>query len=304
MYLALHDLALRTRRLDGLLDGLLSAFIGDDFCRFADCGAGIGYTGAQYAGLIRDGFNGSPPKRARVVCFEPLPENVEQLRAALQLDPLVEIQAAAVSNKSGTANFYVPHRFAADSVGGWAKNTSYDGFLAEGVSGDTVQVPTVRLQDVGDEPFDFIKLDLQGGEPSALEGLGSQIGAVKILYSEQQLLKENNVVEFYQENSFSVFYDKLQFGVKPGNLHVHLEAFRKAGIEISSFYLPSEGGLPFILWGHFNTTIRMPLDGHGRLKADVRAALLAAGVTYLQTDILAVSPQKMGAFARHIGDLG
>lgn len=96
-------------------------------------------------------------KAARVVAFEPLPENLSSLRRHIELNRLeecIQVVPAAASDHDGTGLFSV--------VPG---NSSEGSLRPHG----TLTVQTVRLDSLGAVP-DLIKIDVEGNEHEVLRG--------------------------------------------------------------------------------------------------------------------------------------
>ena len=127
-----------------------------------DVGANIGYVTLLLARATAPG--------GRLFAFEPLPSNLDRLRANLALSGLedrVVVVPAAVTDHVGRAPFLV------HASGGMGK--------AEGAAGrpeaypSRIEVDTTELDtfvyDQGHPPPDLIKVDIEGGEVLALPGM-------------------------------------------------------------------------------------------------------------------------------------
>ena len=269
--------------LDRLLP-LVAATLRDEFSNWIDGGAGIGYTSKHYAQIVAEHAGAA----GRVYCYEPLPENVRLLQRNLAAYPSCIIRDAALSNTPGTAKFTVPYR-AGDGAGSWESGSSWAGFLHQGGNGvEAVDVRVVRLDADDIARFDFVKLDLQGGEQNAIEGMGARVSEAKIIYSECQLLQGGNSARTLIDRGFVVMYDRLQFGFLADAGTVPMEYLRNAGLVIDRMSLPKQGGLPLICWGHFSKDSWLDPDTL-MLKKEVAAQLRDAGVSYVQSDALAVN---------------
>lgn len=123
-----------------------------------DIGAGIGLFTVLAAGLA--GPTG------RVIAFEPDPRSLRHLRANVRRAGLanVEIVEAAAAASHGVAWFYaaaVPSR-----------STLEEGVFTRSPLDRTVEVATVLVDDViAGAHVDVVKMDVEGGEPAALEGM-------------------------------------------------------------------------------------------------------------------------------------
>lgn len=128
-----------------------------------DCGSNIGMSVLYFKQVY---------PHARVVGFEPDPsiftylqENVTQNRLAD-----VDLVRAAVGSDEGTLAFYSDGKYA----------SSLEANLAGGVplGWKRYEVPCVRLSEYLDRPVDFMKMNVEGAELSALEGAGERLGLV------------------------------------------------------------------------------------------------------------------------------
>jgi FkbM family methyltransferase len=125
-----------------------------------DLGANVGFFTLLASRLV--GATGT------VYAFEPLPANLEILRRHLALNRCanVTVLPAAVSDRDGRARF--------EGSGSTAR-------LGEG--GDAIEVETARIDTLlarGDlTPADLVKLDIEGAELAALEGMDGLLRTVR-----------------------------------------------------------------------------------------------------------------------------
>lgn len=120
-----------------------------------DIGANLGYYSLLAARLT--GPTG------RVFAFEPDQENFRLLKENIQANQYKNIEALplAVSNKSGDTFFYTSSENSGD-------HRIYD----TGEDRATTKVKTIALDDFfQDDHIDFIKMDIQGAEPLAIQGM-------------------------------------------------------------------------------------------------------------------------------------
>ena len=124
--------------------------------RVLDVGANIGYYTVLLAQLV--GESGS------VVAVEPDPDNAlllqKNCRAALA-QGVVRIHQAAMGQASGQAEL-----FRAPDSGGMHRLYS-----SVCCGNDTTSVQVLKGDDLGLAPLDFLKIDIEGYEPAALDGL-------------------------------------------------------------------------------------------------------------------------------------
>ena len=124
-----------------------------------DIGANIGYYTLLFSELTGPG--------GKVLAFEPHPANCALLRKNVEANGLanVEVFERAASNRSGKARLYL------DRDGG----AMYHSLIDLGERTSFLDVDCVRLDDflAGREGhLDIIKIDVEGGEGLALEGMG------------------------------------------------------------------------------------------------------------------------------------
>lgn len=105
--------------------------------------------------------------RGRVHAFEPDPGNVETIRGNLALNGFghVTLHAAALSDRDGSAALY------RSSVSGW--HSLLPGL--EHRDNDVIAVPVARLDSLGLERIDMIKIDVEGAEAAVLDGARDSI---------------------------------------------------------------------------------------------------------------------------------
>jgi FkbM family methyltransferase len=101
----------------------------------------------------------------RVFAFEPLPANFRILEENLSLNQIqnVVVRREAVSDRSGEINFEFPRE----------EVSLVAGPVLEGDNLGTLNVPSISLDDFVRETgrsFEFIKMDIEGGETSVLRG--------------------------------------------------------------------------------------------------------------------------------------
>lgn len=131
-----------------------------------DIGANIGFYSDFFSALVRNG---------KVYCFEPDKDNFRKLRKSLTGNNLV-LEQAAVSNANGELELFVsPHL-----------NVDHRTYRPQKFCG-SYPVRAVRIDDyVGDRPISLIKMDIQGFEFYALQGM-------------EQTLQKNPDVKLFME---------------------------------------------------------------------------------------------------------
>jgi FkbM family methyltransferase len=115
--------------------------------RAVDVGANIGYYALLFAEVL--GPKGS------IICFEPEPANLVELRRNILRNHLdnVEVIAKAVGNEDGTVSL----------------SSGINGRIARDGKGDFIS-PVCRLDTILTDEVDFIKIDVEGYEGFVLEG--------------------------------------------------------------------------------------------------------------------------------------
>lgn len=143
-----------------------------------DVGANIGELSIYFARRLPE---------ARVIAFEPAPENLAQFRAnlALQDPPLanLELMTEAVSDRTGSIAF---------TVGASDLNTTMVEAnlqrLKAGRQVSVVEVPTDTLDNLcarlGVDGIDFLKIDTEGGEPRLGGAIRNMAGRIRAAYVE------------------------------------------------------------------------------------------------------------------------
>lgn len=292
MLLAFHNAFSNARLTDNALDFMLPALtrrLQDGFCRYVDGGAGIGHTAQTYSRILDTNLGDDIKPYAKVVCYEPLPENFAEMTQRLAGSERFDLRQLAVSSKNKSLNFVVPHRQTADSAA-WGRGTSYNGFVGDSrhhPNYESIAVEAVRLEDnLGMLP-DFVKLDLQGGELDAIKGLGNMLADVKLLYIETQLLGQELACQFLAERGFIITFDKFQFGLLANTGQVPIRQLEQLGICIDRMYLPSGTGMPLILFGYMKHG-RDLFDGYS-FSQETKDTLKKAGVEYFQTDAICIN---------------
>jgi FkbM family methyltransferase len=121
-----------------------------------DIGANIGYYTLIFANLVG--------KEGKVFAFEPSPDNFALLQKNIEINNYqnVKTEQIAVSNKSGKTKLYMTINP--------ADNRIYD--LHD--NSDFIEVATIRMDDYFNNyngKIDFIKMDIQGAEWAAIQGM-------------------------------------------------------------------------------------------------------------------------------------
>lgn len=171
MWLAKRDLPLSHAHLGSLAHGNLEASVQEAMLRhvalgsvFFDIGANLGFFTLLAARLVGG--------QGRVFAFEPAPDNAAAIRRNLDINSLsnVAVMEMAVAGESGPGQLQV-----VDDQS-WSKLIDY------GAHPGTQQVLTVELVKIDDlvasgklPPPDAVKIDIEGAEIVALEGMRETI---------------------------------------------------------------------------------------------------------------------------------
>ena len=135
-----------------------------------DCGSHIGLSIAWFKFRFPD---------ARIIAFEPDPENFELLQTNIGLNGFekVELLNLAVSSRRGTARLYGEFGVAAPMASAHSLRQEWGAQRSD----QYIPVNTVPLADYITGPIDYLKLDIEGMEVEVLESIRPQlhlIGAV------------------------------------------------------------------------------------------------------------------------------
>ena len=133
-----------------------------------DLGANNGIHSLLFAKLVGN--------TGKVFAFEPLPENIAEIEKNSTLNGIsnIKVVRAAVSDKDGTATFY---------LGRYNKQGSIVGIGSQ--TGQEVEVRLITLKTFIEKEKikpDFVKIDIEGAESSALAGFGSLIEQCKPVF--------------------------------------------------------------------------------------------------------------------------
>lgn len=181
-----------------------------------DCGSHIGipllYFKFVYPNATIFGFEANPST------FSLLKTNVSQNKLKK-----VKIFNKALSNKRGSINFYT-HKFGWSWGDAGVKNSWYSPEKYK-----TIKVESIQLSKLINKPVDLLKMDIEGMELLALQGLGKKIANVKemiIEFHESSTNKNNNLeslLKLLSKNGFSytIHYPISIFNLFPKNLSVH-----------------------------------------------------------------------------------
>jgi FkbM family methyltransferase len=184
--------------------GDLAALVSDHFVRdgatVVDVGASWGLFTYHLARRVGEG--------GLVYCYEPHPANALVLEKLAHARPYVHFRPVAVSETAGRAELLVPKQRSRLVT---AQSSLAHGF--EGVGVESIEVPTVRLDDeiAWALQVDFIKIDVEGHELSVLRGGRSMFSRCQppiLIEIEQRHLSVplSEVIHELQELGYHIFY--------------------------------------------------------------------------------------------------
>jgi FkbM family methyltransferase len=172
-----------------------------------DVGANIGYFTVLLANLVGDG--------GKVYAFEPDQRSVNLLRQTIEMNywKNVIVEQMAVSNKSGESLFY--------QTEAWTANT-----LVKDAHVSSTNVSTVTLDDYfPNSSVDFIKMDMDGSEPLAIQAM------TKLIKRSPNLMI---LAEYHPTNIRRYLSNPLEF----------IDIARQSGLELVALLDSDTGRLP------------------------------------------------------------
>ncbi|MBC8512316.1 MAG: FkbM family methyltransferase [Dehalococcoidia bacterium] len=145
-----------------------------------DIGAHVGYYSTLFAGIVGE--------TGRVFAFEPHPKTYETLcQNVVRFNNIVLVQKS-VTDKEGKATLYSPALYSgSSSLSNAYAQSIEESYVSGGPSVQHVDAYTVDtvamdsfLEDAGVSRVDFIKLDVEGTEVSALRGMRNTLSSEKL----------------------------------------------------------------------------------------------------------------------------
>lgn len=142
--------------------------------------------------------------QAKILGFEPNPENFKILRKNIQENKLTNIKVinAAVADKEGKIKLHVS--FKENDPWTWGDTIIYN-MWGDGNDDKKVEVKTVTLSKYINRPVDLLKIDIEGAEQKVLQESGSKLHFVKEIAMEYHGTKTGIKV-----NDFSVIKQILE----------------------------------------------------------------------------------------------
>jgi FkbM family methyltransferase len=178
-----------------------------------DAGAHIGMTVIYFKMLF--------PK-ARIIAFEPVPENYELLQKNVEENQLenVEMYRAVVAPKSGMLRIQEPV-----GEGAWKSGA---GIIPKGWKGiqtnKEIKVEARGIQEILQGEIDIFKMDIEGMEYEIIRNAGPLIRNVKNYLIEVHPRKEHRIEEIqktFLQNGFKIELIKDMSSLGKGLTHLH-----------------------------------------------------------------------------------
>lgn len=123
----------------------------------------------------------------RLVLVEAIPELAMKLRTRYAVDPRISVMSAALSDRTGEAQFEINRSEASSSLLSIDERNSAwfsrDLRVARSITVPTVTLPELMARE-GLESVDLLKLDLQGAERLVLTGGAEVLERVRVIYTE------------------------------------------------------------------------------------------------------------------------
>lgn len=217
-----------------------------------------------------------------VFAFEPFPGNH---RFYDGIDPRIHLMPYALAEDEGTRSFFVVSTVQEDSPWGKKGLTGYSstGRIVKEPKDGALTVRSVRADDAVGGPVDFIKLDLQGGELDALQGMKRLAAGCLFMFVEYG--GQPGLLD-YLRNDFEV-YD---------TSYVFYKEKTPQALELFDCHREVQNSVGRMTWHGFR---RQPWgeDYEGELKA----ARKQFGLT--QTDLVCVNKRRASEFQRVIQEL-
>jgi FkbM family methyltransferase len=183
-----------------------------------DIGANIGYYTLLFARLVSE--------KGKVIAFEPGPDNFALLKKNVETNGYknVILVQKAVSNKTEKVKLYL-HK----------SEKKQHSLYSPDNSQESIEVESVRLDDYINEKVDFIKIDIEGAEGEAAQGMSNLLKKnkeIKIItefspYSlEKSSLGPKELLELLLRNGFKLYeISEWKKEIKPTNPAKLLEIY-------------------------------------------------------------------------------
>jgi len=186
-----------------------------------DLGANIGYYTLIFARLVGN--------KGKVFAFEPDPENFHILEKNLEINNYKNIilERQAVSNKSGKLRLYLDN-----------KNKGAHTIFETEDNDSSIEIDSITLDDYFRNfkgKIDFIKMDIEGGEAEAVEGMSSLLkrGSLIIMTEFNPFVLKKigkdplGCISLLQSYNFDIYHiDSKNREIKPVNIVTLCEKYK------------------------------------------------------------------------------
>ena len=176
------------------------AILGDAPTRIFDVGANTGQTALELARRF---------PRASIHSFEPTPAVAAELRQTVAHLPRVQVHEIALGLEDGTASFHLNRMAQTNSL--LASAPGHAAFNSSAAMQETVEIIDVPVMTIasfcvkhGIERIDILKTDAQGADLSVIEGAGTLLPHIPLVYAEVSF------VPLYDgQPTFGAFHDRM-----------------------------------------------------------------------------------------------
>lgn len=197
--------AVRTQSLAG---HIVADLVDTESPVIVDAGAYHGDDAATLAGLFED---------PRIICVEPVPGCVEQLRSRFEDTDGIEIAPVVLGDSDDEVDFHVRDATNDSSL-----------FPVDGGAAATISRPQRRLDSLVDGPVDILKMDVLGAEPDVLRGATETLAEVSVVVTElnyrphrgyprtvgevDSLMREHGFELYALPSAFHDHHDRIEWG--------------------------------------------------------------------------------------------
>ncbi|UCG79404.1 MAG: FkbM family methyltransferase [Nitrospirota bacterium] len=173
-----------------------------------DVGANVGQTAIKYLAQF---------PAAQIFCFEPYPSSIKQLKSTFSGNDNIKIVETAIADTIGNKPFYVNDNTATNSL--YPRPASLRRYYDKNAQyKETTAVKVDTLDNIAKmmnlSHIDILKLDIQGGELSALKGAESLIRkeAISLIYTEIKFIPHyedaplfNKIWDYLERYGYTIF---------------------------------------------------------------------------------------------------
>jgi FkbM family methyltransferase len=182
-----------------------------------EVGSRDGDDGEELARRIYDGRKEWFWDNAKIVVFEPNPDQAKIIRERYPEMTVIEM---AASNHKGKADFKVYH----GDQGAVGSSSLHMDWKGDDLEGHVIEVDTKRLDElIGDETIDIMKIDVEGHSLPVLEGLGAKLKQIRVMHVETETWtgSDQAVKTFMKERGWTLVDEMEQYGGMPDLVFVN-----------------------------------------------------------------------------------